>query len=209
MAVVFLEQNLGLYVITGLTLLSVCCRLVVNRRFRKLARRSENLNTTKEKQLRNWKKQYEELSDIGNGIRSTEGYLEKCFRRCRALGLPLGFWKRLASFSTVLSFLGGLGMGTASWLLDLDYRYVILYGASGVVLGCAGILLRILLDNQGKEAETRELLAERFEEQLLPRIQRARQLRGADRTPRPVQPPMTLGPEEEKILEDVFREYLT
>lgn len=209
MAVVFLEQNLGLYVIAGLTLLGVCCRLMVNRRFRKLTRRSENLNTTKEKQLRNWKKQYEELSDIGNGIRSTEGYLEKCFRRCRTLGLTLSFWKRLAALTTVLSFLGGLGMGTAAWLLDLDYRYMILYGASGVVSGCAGILFRILLDNQGREAETRELLAERFEEQLLPRIQRGRYLRGTDRPPKPVQPPMTLGPEEEKILEDVFREYLT
>lgn len=209
MAVVLLEQNLGLYVITGLTLLGLLCRLAVNRRCRRLMRQSENLNATKDKQLKNWKKQFEELSDIGNGIRHTGSYLEKCFRRCRTLGLTLRAWRRLAVLATVLSLLGGLGMGAAAWLLHLDYRYVILYGASGVVLGCAGILFRILFDNAGKEAQTLECLAERFEEQLLPRIQRSRALRGGERSPKPVQPPVTLGPEEEKILEDVFREYLT
>ena len=55
MAVVFLEQNLGLYVITGLTLLGLLCRLAVNRRCRRLMRQSENLNATKDKQLKNWK----------------------------------------------------------------------------------------------------------------------------------------------------------
>ncbi len=207
MAVVFLEQNLGLFGITGLTLLGLFCRLAVNRRCRKLTRQSENLNTTKDKQLKNWKRQYEELSGIGNGIRHTEDYLEKCLRRCRTLGLTLRAWRRLAAFCAVLSLLGGLGMGAAAWMLDLDYRYAILYGASGVVLGCAGVLFRMLLDNAGKEAQTAECLAERFEEQLLPRLRK-----GGGRSSweaGPVQPPLSLGPEEEKILEDVFREYLT
>ena len=73
MAVVFLEQNLGLYVITGLTLLGLLCRLAVNRRCRRLMRQSENLNTTKDKQLKNWKDNTRNWrgSETASGIRRT------------------------------------------------------------------------------------------------------------------------------------------
>ena len=155
--------------------------------------------------LRFWNFSFVPLWGISQGFQPAAGtnYGAKDYDRVKLLT------KVFIAAATVLSLLGGLGMGAAAWLLHLDYRYVILYGASGVVLGCAGILFRILFDNAGKEAQTLECLAERFEEQLLPRIQRSRALRGGERSPKPVQPPVTLGPEEEKILEDVFREYLT
>jgi hypothetical protein len=209
MAVVFLERSLGIFILTGIAVLGICCRLVVNRRCRKLIRQSEDLNTTKDKQLKRWKTQFEELSEIGNGITSPAGYLEKCFRRCRALGFPLRLWRHLAGAATVLSILGGLGLAAASYLLNLDYRIIVMNGSAGIVLGGAGILFQILLDNRGKEAMALEALVESFEKQLLPRIERNRHFRRGSLTPKPVQPPVTLGPEEEKVLEDIFREYLT
>lgn len=209
MAVVFLERNLGILILTGIAVLGICCRLVVNRRCRKLIRQSEDLNTTKDKQLRRWKTQFEELSEIGKGIASPAGYLEKCFRRCRALGLTLRAWRRLAGAATILSILGGLGLAAASYLLSLDYRILVMNGSAGIVLGGAGILFQILLDNHGKEALALEHVAENFEKQLLPKIERNRHFRRGALAPGPVQPPFTLGPEEEKVLEDIFREYLT
>ena len=77
---------------------------------------------------------------------------------------------------------------------DRDYRIIVMNGSAGIVLGGAGILFQILLDNRGKEALALEALVESFEKQLLPRIERNRHFRRGSLTPKPVQPPVTLGP---------------
>jgi len=208
--VVFLESNLGLAILAGVAFLGILMKLMVGRRYRRIMRQVEKIDTTKDKYVKSWKKQFEELSNIRNGISNVAIFSEKCLQRYRKWGLSLRGWNALSNLMVILTLFGGLLGGFGAYWYALDYRVMILHGSAGVVLAGAALVTGVLVDSTAKEDQALVALQDVLENNLLPRIEEERYHTRGVLTPQPLQTPtITLDPEDEKILEDVFREYLT
>ena len=206
--VVFLQSRQGLAVSAALALLSILVRWMVSRRYSRIAGQAERMDTTKDKTLKNWKKQFEELAGIRKGVTNIPGFVDKCLKRYRRWGITLRKWNSAANGLALLSMFSGVLLAFGAYWYDLDYRLLILYGSGGVIFGGIAVLTGNVLDPAGRKELARLALLDYFENTLLPDLE-GRPGRSR-RKVQPLQSPkLTLEPEEEAVLKDVFSEYLT
>lgn len=65
---VFLESYLGLAILAAIAGICVCVKAMTAGRYRRIARQMERMDTTKDKTVRKWRLQFEELSSVRNGV---------------------------------------------------------------------------------------------------------------------------------------------
>lgn len=206
--VVFLESYLGLAILVAVAVICVGIKAMVAARYRRIMRQTEKMDTTKDKTVRSWRRQFEDLSGIRNGVANVAVFAEKCMHRYRRFGVTLRRWEALARAGTALTLLMGLLLAFGAYWYRLDYRLMILYGSAAVVLAGAAILMSMLIDVEGKEEQALVVLQDYLENRLLPSLYPAGY--AVERRVMPQRPPRTtLAPEEETVLKEVFQEYLT
>ena len=204
----FLESYLGLAILAAVTVLCIGMKAMVAARYRKIARQTEKMDTTKDKTVRSWRRQFEDLSGIRNGVANVAVFSEKCMHRYRRFGVTLRRWDALAKSGITLTLLLGLLLAFGSYWYRLDYRLMILYGSAAVVLAGAAILMSMLIDVNGKEEQALVALQDYLENRLLPSLYPVGY--SVERRVMPQKPSRTtLEPEEESVLKEVFQEYLT
>ncbi|MCD8011248.1 MAG: hypothetical protein LUF34_10935 [Lachnospiraceae bacterium] len=206
----------GLVVLAVICLLGLLWRQRAARRYRRIARQCENLDTTRDRRLRALRSQFEELSHLRNGIENLPIFLRRALGNDRVRGLTLRRWDAMANAAAFLDLLGGLLLAAVAFTRNQDIRTIVFYGASGVVLGAVGVLTGILTDNAGREEQALICLQDAFENQILPALNaetRDREEwsgRERSRTREAEAPPVyTLKPEEEAVVEEIFQEYFS
>lgn len=207
----------GLIVLAVICLLGLYWRLRTGLRYGRIARQCENLDKTKDRHLQAIKSQFEELSHLRKGLGNLPVFLQRSLRRYRVRGLPLMTWNRLASLAAGADILGGLLLAAVAFIRGQDIRTVVFYGAAGVVLGGMGVLFGILVDNGGREEQTVICLQDAFENRIFPQLAEeglsekdgfaSRGLRESREEEAP--PVYTIKPEEEEVIEEIFREYFS
>ena len=169
----------------------------------------ERMDTTKDKTVRKWRLQFEELSSVRNGVANVAVFSERCLQRYRRFGITLRRWNALAHAGIWLTLLLGMVMAFGAYWYRLDYRYMILYASAGVVFAGAAILSALLVDGASREDQALVALQNYLENELQPALAAEGPI-GSARNPIPPRNPRTiLEPEEEKVLKEVFQEYLT
>ena len=206
--VVFLQSRLGLAVSAAFAFLSILMRWMVSRRYSWIARQAERMDTTKDKTLKNWKIQFEELAGIRKGVTNIPAFVDKCLKKYRRWGITLKKWNGMADGLVLFSLFSGLVLAFGAYWYELDYRLMILYGSGGVIFGGVALLTGNILDPAGRRELARLALLDYLENTLLPDLE-GRPGRSRRRVQPLQSPKLTLEPEEEAVLKDVFSEYLT
>ena len=206
---VFLESYLGLAILAAIAGICVCVKAMTAGRYRRIARQMERMDTTKDKTVRKWRLQFEELSSVRNGVANVAVFSERCLQRYRRFGITLRRWNALAHAGIWLTLLLGMVMAFGAYWYRLDYRYMILYASAGVVFAGAAILSALLVDVASREDQALVALQNYLENELQPALAAEGPI-GSARNPIPPRNPRPiLEPEEEKVLKEVFQEYLT
>lgn len=206
---VFLESYLGLAILAAIAGICVCVKGMTAGRYRKIARQVERMDTARDKTVRKWRLQFEELSSVRHGVANVAVFSEKCLQRYRRFGVTLRRWNALSHAGIWLTLLLGMLMSFGAYWYRLDYRYMILYASAGVTLAGAAILLAILVDVGSREEQALVALQNYLENELQPALAAEGPLGSAGNPIPPRRPRTILEPEEEKVLKEVFQEYLT
>lgn len=207
--VVYLQQGWGLGALLGFFLLGVFFKRTAGRRYLRIIRLINRQSTTKDNQLRALENQWKELSGIRGGSFPLRSYLEKFLRRYRLLGMSFRSWDRLAGLCVLVTLLGGPALAAYAYVSGMDYRTVILHGSAGVVLGGTGLLVNVLTDTHGKWENVLAALQEHLENKRSIETRRPEAV-AADKLSEQEQGNagiFSLSADEERILEEILREY--
>ena len=207
--VVYLQQGWGLGALLGFFVLGVFFKRTAGRRYLRIIRLIHRQSTTKDSQLRALENQWRELSGIRGGSFPLRSFLEKFLRRYRLLGMSFRSWDRLAGLCVLVTLLGGPALAAYAYVSGMDYRTVILHGSAGVVLGGAGLLVNVLTDTRGKWENVLAALQEHLESRrdagtASPSGEGAREVAEPGPAGAGV---FSLSADEERLLEEILREY--
>lgn len=205
--VVFMESSLGLLIPAVIAFLCIWIKLGTAGRYRRIAKQLRQMDTAKDKTIRKWRIEFEELSSLRNGVANITIFAERCLQQYRFLGIRLQSWNALSHAGIILCMLSGILLSLGAYWYQLDYRFLILYASAGVICSGAAILMSILIDINGKEEMTLTLLQDYMENRLQPMLASGSYRK--EESPTPTRKRRTyLEPEEERVLKEVFQEYL-
>ncbi len=171
MVLEFLEAGNVLYLMLAVSLLGILSKFLVNGRYRKLIRQSQNMGTAKDKYLKQWKLKFENTYRAGGGVGNIPVYVEKNLGQYRFMGIRLSRLSRLNALAAALVCLGGLTAAFMTyWYTDIR-SIVILYAAAGILMGGAMVLWEGLCNTKGKEGRLLLSIRDYFENTLAGRLE--------------------------------------
>ncbi len=167
----FLETGNVLYLMLAVSALGVLSKFLVNGRYRKLLRQSQNMGTAKDKYLKQWKLKFENTYRAGGGMENIPVYVEKNLGQYRFLGIRLSKLSRLNALAAALVCLGGLTAAFMTYWYTDTMEIVILYAASGILLGGAMVLWEGFCNTRGKRGRLLLYIRDYFENTLAGRLE--------------------------------------
>ncbi len=90
------------YILWGIGLLGLLLRMMFNGYMKSMVKASENMATTKKKNLRIMKQKYENGKSLGLHRGTGEAFVEKNVRKFRFVAIPLEMWRRSSRFLCIL-----------------------------------------------------------------------------------------------------------
>ncbi|MCI8504706.1 MAG: hypothetical protein HFI67_00765 [Lachnospiraceae bacterium] len=171
MVLEFLETGNVFYVMLVVSVLGVLSKLLVNGRYRTLIKQSQNMGTAKDKYLKQWKLKFENTYRAGKGVGNIPVYVEKNFGQYRFMGIRLSRLSRFNSLAAAFVCLGGLTAAFMTYWYADSMKIVVLYAASGVLLGGAMALWEELCNTKGKRGRLLLYIRDYFENTLVGRLE--------------------------------------
>ncbi|MCI9488304.1 MAG: hypothetical protein HFI64_15365 [Lachnospiraceae bacterium] len=171
MVLEFLETGNVLYLMLAVSALGILSKLLVNGRYRKLLRQSQNMGNAKDKYLKQWKMKFENTYRAGGGVDNISVYVEKNLGQYRFMGIRLSRLSRFNSLAAALVCLGGLTAAFMTYWYADTMKIVILYAASGVLMGGAMVLWEGFCDTKGKKGRLLLYVRDYFENTLVGRME--------------------------------------
>lgn len=167
----FLEAGNVFYLMLAVSILGVLSKFLVNRRYRKLIRQSQNMGTAKDKYLKQWKLKFENTYRAGGGVGNIPVYVEKNLGQYRFMGIRLSRLSRLNSLAAAFVCLGGFTASFMTYWYSNNIEIIILYAVSGVLLGGAMVLWEGFCDTSGKKGRLLLYIRDYFENTLASRLE--------------------------------------
>ena len=167
----FLETGNMLYLMLAVSVLGVLSKLLVNGRYKKLIKQSQNMGTAKDKYLKQWKLKFENTYRSNGGVGNIPVYIEKNLGQYRFMGVRLSRLSRMNSLAAAVVCLGGFTAAFMTyWYVD-DMRIVTLYAVSGILLGGAMVFWEGLCNTSGKKGRLLLYIRDYFENTLAGRME--------------------------------------
>lgn len=146
------NMGMGVYVLWGIGLLGLFLKMISNAYLKCLLRESENMATTKKRDLRYMRQAYENGKNLGIRTGNSDSFAEKQVRKMRLLGKPFAFWRRIGELCTC-GLVGAMAM--AFLYYDPGWRgspEMVTFLVNGVIVGaCLLALENIFLTNNKVE----------------------------------------------------------
>lgn len=167
----FLETGKMLYIMLAVSILGVLSKFLVNGRYKKLIKQSENMGAAKDKYLKQWKVKFENTYRSSNGVNNIPVYVEKNVEQYKVMGIRLNRLSRFNRLAAEFLCLGGLTAAFMTYWYTGPVRIVALYAVSGFLLGGAMILWETLCDTSGKTERLLLYIRDYFENTLAGRLE--------------------------------------
>ena len=167
----FLETGKVLYIMLAVSVLGILSKLLVNGRYKKLIKQSQNMGTAKDKYLKQWKVKFENTYRSNSGIGNIPVYVVKNLGQYKFMGVRLSRLSRFNSLAAALVCLGGLTAEFMTYWYARTTRMVALYSAAGILLGGAMVLWESICNTPGKEGRLLLYIRDYFENTLVPRLE--------------------------------------
>ncbi len=90
------------YILWGIGLLGLLLRMMFNGYMKSMVKASENMATTKKKNLRIMKQKYENGKSLGIHRGTGEAFVEKNVRKFKFVAIPLEMWRRSSRFLCIV-----------------------------------------------------------------------------------------------------------
>lgn len=185
----FLETGTGVYGIAVICMLGILSKCMVNQVYRRMIRQTDNMATTRNVFLKNFRQRTENTYWVNQGIYNARVYVERQIYGCRFLGLPLDIWDGIAGQAVLLTLLaGGTGAYLSYWY-QLDSSYMVMYSMTAAI-GAIGVLLTDWSVRTGKKRDQLVFCLQDYVENSMGR-------RSANRTEK-----------EEKEIEDANKDHV-
>lgn len=146
------HMGMGVYVLWGIGLIGLLLKMIANLYLKSLLKESENMATTKKKNLRYMRQTYENGKSLGIRTGSARQFAEKQVRKMNLLGKPFAFWRRIGELCTC-AVVGAMAFAflyyDPGWRGSLD---MVTFMVNGVFVGaCLLALENIFLTNNKVE----------------------------------------------------------
>ncbi|MEG2296042.1 MAG: hypothetical protein RSC13_00230 [Clostridium sp.] len=139
----FLETGKALSVFVAIGVIGIVSKIITRNLYKRLVKETDNMATTKNKNLKILKQKLENAYRLNQNIVNTQAYLDKQVYGFKFMHMSLNGWNNLSLQMTILGlFLGGMGAFLSYWY-RLDSYYIILYAS----VGALGSLFLTFLDS--------------------------------------------------------------
>lgn len=167
----FLETGKILYIMLAISILGVFSKLLVNGRYRKLIKQSENMGTAKDKYLKQWKVKFENTYRSNSGVNNIPVYVERNMKQYKFMGMRLSRLERFNRLAAAFLCLGGMTASFMTYWYAGFTKIAAMYVVSGFLLGGAMILWENMCDTPGKTAQLLLHIRDYFENTLVKRLE--------------------------------------
>lgn len=138
-----LEQGIVAIVIGGISIGAILLRLILSENYRRLVRASNSMMEVKKKWLRQLKKKFEKMYQVGVGVHNVSVFVDKYLNQRRILGLYLSTWESVNKQALLLCATGVIGVFLAGIYYNLEQTIVL----PTIAVGICGMALIQLIDN--------------------------------------------------------------
>lgn len=238
----FLTTGKAIYVLVAICAAGVFSKLLARNLYRRLIKQSDNMMGTNNRFLKQVKQKVENAYRVNTGINNVSALIERQLYQCRLMGINMRTWDNLSTNTSLLCFLLGGAGAFLAFRAEAPMGTIVLYGASGVLLGVFNLFFDNLMDTAGKRQQLLVHMRDYTENVLLGRLARGMAIeepeeeeaeeeevnsgrdieylkrsldqiaaskeksrRGQDRQ----RGSKRFGPEEEKLIEEIIKEYLS
>lgn len=143
-----LHQNVFIYAILGLGILSIVSKMVLHNRYRKLLFAAENMSLTDQKMLKNLRNKFEDTYKRNMKINHISSFIHKNLYKQKFLGMTYSFWNQMNRQALLL--IGGVAAaGTMYlWTGSIDFELWKVLGTAAITAAVVE-LMEIWIGNQG------------------------------------------------------------
>lgn len=167
----FLQTGKALYVLALICAAGMITRLLTGSFYKRLIKEGANLALTKNKYLRNLKKNAEDTYRVNQGMSNTRVYLERQMYGLRMMGLPVRVFDSLSGQLTLLCFLAGGAAAFLAYWYRSDNYYIVLYGTMGILSGMATMLVDYGVNTESRRQQLLTCLQDYMENVMWPRME--------------------------------------
>lgn len=133
------NQSTFVYVIAGLCFFGVFTKLLLQGKLHRLLKASENMSSTKERQIRTIRNHYENNLNMDLQVHRIRAFIEKYILKLKYGGIPIRIWDAVALEAAMLSVAAG-GIGIINAIHRNYGEQVIAEILVATILSCAVLL---------------------------------------------------------------------
>lgn len=133
------NQSTFVYVIAGLCFFGVLSKLLLQGKLHRLLKASENMSSTKERQIRTIRNHYENSLNMDLQVHRIRAFVEKYILKLKYGGIPIRIWDVVALEAAMLSVAAG-GIGIINAIHRNYGEQVIAEILIATILSCAVLL---------------------------------------------------------------------
>ncbi len=133
------NQSRFVYFIAGVCIVGILCRLILQGRFRRLLKESENMTSATGKQLREIRNHYENSLTMNRQVYNIHAYVDKYLLKLKLCGIPIRTWAGMTMEMALLAVAGG-GLGIVNSIHRGYGEEVIFSILFATIISCACLI---------------------------------------------------------------------
>lgn len=108
MLALFFQQNMFIYVMTGVAVIGLVQKIILGSYYKKMAYASENMGLTNRKPIKTLKTKFENSYKLDMPVNDVEAFVDKNLSKQRLCGISIRSWDRLGGQLTIFCVLIGM-----------------------------------------------------------------------------------------------------
>ncbi len=133
------NQSRFVYFIAGVCIVGILCRVILQGRFRRLLKESENMTSATGKQLREIRNHYENSLTMNRQVYNIHAYVDKYLLKLKLCGIPIRTWAGMTMEMALLAVAGG-GLGIVNSIHRGYGEEVIFSILFATIISCACLI---------------------------------------------------------------------
>lgn len=146
----FLNQNIFIYCMTGICLLGILSRIIVNHNFKKNAYAAENMGLSNKKFLRNIKTKFENSFKLNLKVNNIGSFVDKSVAKQKICGISASRWNNFNLQAAMACYIIGIAGAFYQMINNQPTKEIATTAGYGIFMGAILLFVQVSLRSEVK-----------------------------------------------------------